>query len=48
MITQNIINVYKLSIQKGLKQLEDISNLELRQKVEDSLLIDEKKANETN
>lgn len=45
MVTQNIINVYKLSIKKGLKQLEDISDLELRQKVEESL-INEKDNNE--
>jgi hypothetical protein len=45
MITDNMINVYKLSIQKGLKKLEDIDNLELRQKIQESLLNDETQTN---
>lgn len=45
MITQNIINVYKLSIKNGLKKIEDIDNLELRQKVQESILLDENNVN---
>jgi hypothetical protein len=47
MISDNMINVYKLSIQKGLKKLEDIENLELRQRVQESLL-NEETSNGTN
>ena len=47
MITENMINVYKLSVKKGLRKLEEIANLELRQKVQESLL-NEEKSNETN
>jgi hypothetical protein len=41
MISENMINVYRLSIQKGLKKIEDIENLELRQKIQESLINEE-------